>query len=139
MADDKRHCPADSTGDSFDRWRSVKARAYRWATVPFVIAVFHSFTIRSPLSEKKGTGTAIDWPGGFGKRGGSFGLGRQFFFGECEMTISRSRLVDTDVTRRYHTISRCVRRAMLLSEDGSPGRKDWIDNRLKELDRIFAI
>jgi len=28
---------------------------------------------------------------------------------------------------------------MLLSEDGSPGRKDWIDNRLKELDRIFAI
>jgi len=35
--------------------------------------------------------------------------------------------------------SRCVRRAMALSEDGSPGRKDWIDNRLKELDRIFAI
>ena len=28
---------------------------------------------------------------------------------------------------------------MLLSEDGSPGRKDWIDNRLKEHDRIFAI
>jgi len=28
---------------------------------------------------------------------------------------------------------------MLLSKDGSPGRKDWIDNRLKELDRIFAI
>ena len=28
---------------------------------------------------------------------------------------------------------------MLLSEDGSPGRKDWIDLRLKELDRIFAI
>ena len=28
---------------------------------------------------------------------------------------------------------------MLLSEDGSPGRKDRIDNRLKELDRIFAI
>ena len=26
-----------------------------------------------------------------------------------------------------------------FSEDGSPGRKDWIDNRLKELDRIFAI
>jgi len=28
---------------------------------------------------------------------------------------------------------------MLLFEDGSPRRKDWIDNRLKELDRIFAI
>ena len=28
---------------------------------------------------------------------------------------------------------------MLLSEDGSPGRKDWIDLRLKELDQIFAI
>jgi hypothetical protein len=28
---------------------------------------------------------------------------------------------------------------MLLSEDGSPGRKDWIDRRLKELDQIFAI
>jgi len=28
---------------------------------------------------------------------------------------------------------------MLLSEDGSQGRKDWIDLRLKELDQIFAI
>ena len=28
---------------------------------------------------------------------------------------------------------------MLLSEDGSPGCKDWIDLRLKELDQIFAI
>jgi len=55
------------------------------------------------------------------------------------MKISRSRLVDTDVTRWYHCISRCVRRAMLLSEDGSPGRQDWSDNRLRELDRIFAI
>ena len=55
------------------------------------------------------------------------------------MMISRSRLVDTEVTCWYHTISRCVRRSVLLSEDGSPGRKDWIDNRLKELDRIFAV
>ena len=54
------------------------------------------------------------------------------------MTISRSRLVDTDVTRWYHCISRCVRRAVLLSEDGSPGRKDWIDmdNHLHFLLRI---
>ena len=28
---------------------------------------------------------------------------------------------------------------MLLSEDGSPGRKEWIGQRLKELDQIFAI
>ncbi len=28
---------------------------------------------------------------------------------------------------------------MLRSEDGSPGRTDWIDNRLTELGRIFAI
>ena len=47
--------------------------------------------------------------------------------------------VDTDVIRWYLTISRCVRRAMLLSEDGSLGRKDWIDLRLKERDLIFAI
>ena len=55
------------------------------------------------------------------------------------MTTARFRLVDIGVTRWYHCISRCVRRAMLLSEDGSPGRKDWIDRRLKELDQIFAI
>jgi len=28
----------------------------------------------------KRTGTAIDWPGGFGKLCGSLGLGRQFFW-----------------------------------------------------------
>ena len=28
---------------------------------------------------------------------------------------------------------------MLLDEDDSPGRKDWVDLRLKELDQIFAI
>ena len=47
--------------------------------------------------------------------------------------------MDTDVTCCYHSILRCVRRAGLFSEDGSPGRKDWIDLRLKELDRIFVI
>ena len=30
------------------------------------------------------------------------------------MTISRSRLVDTTVSRWYHCVSRCVRRAHLM-------------------------
>ena len=54
------------------------------------------------------------------------------------MTISRSRLVDTTVSRWYHCISRCVRRAHLMGTEAAPGRKDWIENRLKELDQIFA-
>ena len=55
------------------------------------------------------------------------------------MTISRSRLVDSSVSRWYHCISRCVRRAHLLGGEAAPGRKDWIENRLRELDQIFAI
>ena len=55
------------------------------------------------------------------------------------MTISRSRLVDTTVSRWYHCISRCVRRAHLMGTEAAPGRKDWIENRLKELDQIFAV
>ena len=55
------------------------------------------------------------------------------------MTISRSRLVDASVSRWYHCISRCVRRAHLMGDETAPGRKDWIENRLKELDQIFAV
>ena len=59
------------------------------------------------------------------------------------MTTARARLINVEVTRWYHCISRCVRRAFLLAEDGgneSPfDRKAWIDARLKELDAIFAI
>ena len=58
------------------------------------------------------------------------------------MTIARSKLVDTSVSRWYHCISRCVRRAFLLSEgnDGeNSDRKAWIENRLQELADIFAI
>ena len=55
------------------------------------------------------------------------------------MTISRSRLVDTSVSRWYHCISRCVRRALLMGSETAPGRKDWIENRLRELDQIFAV
>ena len=50
------------------------------------------------------------------------------------MTIARSKLVDTSVSLWYHCISRCVRRAFLLSEgdDGeNSDRKAWIENRLQ--------
>jgi hypothetical protein len=58
------------------------------------------------------------------------------------MTIARSKLVDISVSRWYHCVSRCVRRAWLFSEgeDSATGdRKQWIERRLKELDAIFAV
>ncbi len=54
------------------------------------------------------------------------------------MTMARSHLVDVSVTRWYHCITRCVRRAFLLGE-GPLNRKEWIENRLKELSEIFAV
>src|ERR1700730_5166704 len=54
------------------------------------------------------------------------------------MTIARAQLVDVTLTRWYHCITRCVRRAFLLGE-GDHNRKEWIENRLEELSEIFAI
>ncbi len=54
------------------------------------------------------------------------------------MTMPRAHLVDPAVTRWYHCVTRCVRRAFLLSE-GPLDRKQWIDQRLQELAGIFAI
>ena len=54
------------------------------------------------------------------------------------MTTARSELVDESITSYYHCISRCVRRAFLCGE-GYEHRKDWIENRLRELCSIFAI
>jgi hypothetical protein len=54
------------------------------------------------------------------------------------MTIARAQLVDTSVTRWYHCITRCVRRAFLLGE-GDQNRQEWIENRLEELAEIFAV
>jgi REP element-mobilizing transposase RayT len=54
------------------------------------------------------------------------------------MTIARAHLVDPAVTRWYHCITRCVRRAFLLGE-GDSDRKQWIENRLEELAQIFAV
>jgi hypothetical protein len=54
------------------------------------------------------------------------------------MTIARAQLVDASLTRWYHCITRCVRRAFLLGE-GDHNRMEWIENRLEELADIFAI
>jgi putative transposase len=54
------------------------------------------------------------------------------------MTIARSILIDPTITRWYHCVSRCVRRAFLLGE-GLDDRKKWVENRLEELAEIFAI
>ncbi len=54
------------------------------------------------------------------------------------MTMARAHLVDPTVTRWYHCVTRCVRRAFLLSE--SPmNREQWIQHRLQELAEIFAV
>jgi REP element-mobilizing transposase RayT len=54
------------------------------------------------------------------------------------MTVPRSQLVDVDVTRYYHCISRCVRRAMLCGK-GFEHRKAWIEDRLEMLAEHFAL
>ena len=54
------------------------------------------------------------------------------------MTIARERLVDPSVTRYYHCISRCVRRAFLCGE-GYEHRKQWIEDRLEVLAECFAV
>jgi hypothetical protein len=54
------------------------------------------------------------------------------------MAIARAHLIDPAVTRWYHCITRCVRRAFLLGE-GPEDRKIWIDRRIEELSQIFSI
>ncbi len=54
------------------------------------------------------------------------------------MTMARAHLVDVTVTRWYHCVTRCVRRAPLLAE-GTINRKEWIEKRLEELSQIFAM
>jgi hypothetical protein len=54
------------------------------------------------------------------------------------MTVPRSRLVDPTLTRWYHCISRCVRRAFLL-KDGLHDRKDWLQQRMELLAKVFAV
>ncbi len=54
------------------------------------------------------------------------------------MTMARRQLVDVEVTRYYHCISKCVRRAFLCGE-GFEHRKAWIESRLELLARQFAV
>ncbi len=54
------------------------------------------------------------------------------------MTVARSQLVDVSVTRYYHCISRCVRRAFLCGE-GFEHRKQWIEDRLQTLSGCFTV
>jgi hypothetical protein len=46
------------------------------------------------------------------------------------VTIARAHLGDTSLTRWYHCVSRCVRRAFLLGE-GDHNRQEWRENRLE--------
>jgi len=54
------------------------------------------------------------------------------------MARARKVLVDPAVTPFYHCISQCVRRVFLRGEENAH-RKQWIEDRLKELAGIFAI
>jgi hypothetical protein len=46
--------------------------------------------------------------------------------------IARAQLVDVSLTRCYHCVTRCVRRAFLLGE-GEHNRREWLENRFEEL------
>ncbi|MEM9072583.1 MAG: transposase [Myxococcota bacterium] len=60
------------------------------------------------------------------------------------MTRLRTADIDLDATSFYHCISRCVRRAFLCGDDSYTGRnfdyrKTWVEDRILELARIFAV
>jgi hypothetical protein len=46
------------------------------------------------------------------------------------MAIARRQLVDVSVSRWYHCMTRCVRRAFLLGE-GLSNRKQWVEDGLE--------
>ena len=54
------------------------------------------------------------------------------------MTTARCKIVDLDVTRYYHCISRCVRGAFLCG-NGFEHRKQWIEDRIEKLAGCFAV
>lgn len=63
------------------------------------------------------------------------------------MTTARKEIVDLEISRWYHCISRCVRGASLMqdSPDDSPpdlplqDRKQWIEDRLEVLTGLFSV
>jgi hypothetical protein len=54
------------------------------------------------------------------------------------MAIAHAYLVDPAVTRWYHCITRCVRRAFLLGEEPHDC-KVWIDKGLRELAETLSV
>ena len=60
------------------------------------------------------------------------------------MTVARNRLIDIHSTPYYHITCRCVRRAFLCGMDNLTGqnyehRRGWIEDKLFELTKVFAI
>lgn len=54
------------------------------------------------------------------------------------MTTARKEIVNPQITRLYHCVSKCVRGGRLLGQ-GLENRKQWIEDRLPLLTQYFAI
>lgn len=67
-----------------------------------------------------------------------------FLTKRVEMTVPRKLQISLEQTHYYHCVSRCVRRAYLCGRDNVSGqdyehRRQWIEERLAELGKIFSI